>query len=116
MKKILLNEKEYNMAFNFKVMKNICKELGLTMPQVMNGVQAMDLEIIGEILYQGIKVRHEDFEREVIDAQHAKILYNPSTDEVVKTDFSKDVKEVYLSSGTVLKAKTVIIATGAKAR
>ena len=67
MKKIILNEKEYNMAFNFKVMKNICKELGLTMPQVMNGVQAMDLEIIGEILYQGIKVRHEDFEREVID-------------------------------------------------
>lgn len=37
-------------------------------------------------------------------------------DEVVKTDFSKDVKEVCLSSGTVLKAKTVIIATGAKAR
>lgn len=37
-------------------------------------------------------------------------------DEVVKTDFSKDVKEVFLSSGTVLKAKTVIIATGAKAR
>lgn len=26
------------------------------------------------------------FEREVIDAQHAKILYNPSTDEVVKTE------------------------------
>ena len=37
-------------------------------------------------------------------------------DEVVKTDFSKDVKEVFLSSGNVLKAKTVIIATGAKAR
>lgn len=37
-------------------------------------------------------------------------------DEVVKTDFSKDVKEVFLSSDTVLKAKTVIIATGAKAR
>lgn len=37
-------------------------------------------------------------------------------DEVVKTDFSKEVKEVFLSSGTVLKAKTVIIATGAKAR
>ena len=67
MKKIVLNEKEYNMAFNFKVMKNICKELGLTMPQVMNGVQNMDLDVIGEILYQGIKVRHEDFEREVID-------------------------------------------------
>lgn len=67
MKKVLLNKKEYNMAFNFKVMKNICKELGLTMPQVMNGVQNMDLDIIGEILYQGIKVRHEDFEREVID-------------------------------------------------
>ena len=42
----------------------------------------------------------------------SKFIY----DEVVKTDFSKDVKEVYLSSGTVLKAKTVIIATGAKAR
>ena len=26
------------------------------------------------------------FEREVIDTQHAKILYNPSTDEVVKTE------------------------------
>ena len=67
MKKIVLNEKEYKMAFNFKVMKNICKELGLTMPQVMNGVQNMDLDVIGEILYQWIKVRHEDFEREVID-------------------------------------------------
>lgn len=37
-------------------------------------------------------------------------------DEVVKTDFSKNVKEVYLSSGAVLKAITVIIATGAKAK
>lgn len=37
-------------------------------------------------------------------------------DEVVKTDFKNEVKEVYLSSGTVLKARTVIIATGAKAR
>ena len=26
------------------------------------------------------------FEREVIDAQHAKILYNPATDEIVKTE------------------------------
>lgn len=37
-------------------------------------------------------------------------------DEVVKTDFSKEIKEVYMSSGDILKAKTVIIATGAKAR
>ncbi|MBQ8024232.1 MAG: thioredoxin-disulfide reductase [Succinivibrio sp.] len=37
-------------------------------------------------------------------------------DEVVKTDFKNEIKEVYLSSGTVLKARTVIIATGAKAR
>lgn len=37
-------------------------------------------------------------------------------DEVVKTDFSDEIKTVYLSSGAVLKAKTVIIATGAKAR
>lgn len=37
-------------------------------------------------------------------------------DEVVKTDLKNEIKEVYLSSGNVLKAKTVIIATGAKAR
>lgn len=37
-------------------------------------------------------------------------------DEVVKTDFSKEIKEVYLSSGDILKSKTVIIATGARAR
>ena len=37
-------------------------------------------------------------------------------DEVVKTDFKNEIKEVYLSSGNILKAKTVIIATGAKAR
>lgn len=37
-------------------------------------------------------------------------------DEVVKTDFKNEIKEVHLSSGAVLKARTVIIATGAKAR
>ena len=37
-------------------------------------------------------------------------------DEVVKTDFKNEIKEVYLSSGNILKAKTVIIATGAKGK
>ncbi|SKA61147.1 thioredoxin reductase (NADPH) [Succinivibrio dextrinosolvens DSM 3072] len=38
------------------------------------------------------------------------------SDTVTKVDFSQEIKEVTLSSGDVLKTKTVIIATGAKAR
>ncbi|WP_295350668.1 thioredoxin-disulfide reductase [uncultured Succinivibrio sp.] len=38
------------------------------------------------------------------------------SDTVVKVDFSGDIKELTLSSGEVLKSKTVIIATGAKAK
>ena len=34
--KIVLNEKEYEISFNFGVMKAVCKETGLTMPQVIN--------------------------------------------------------------------------------
>jgi thioredoxin reductase (NADPH) len=38
------------------------------------------------------------------------------SDTVTKVDFSGDIKELTLSSGDVLKSKTVIIATGAKAK
>ncbi len=38
------------------------------------------------------------------------------SDTVVKVDFSEAIKELTLSSGEVLKSKTVIIATGAKAK
>ena len=38
------------------------------------------------------------------------------SDTVVKVDFSGNIKELTLSSGEVLKSKTVIIATGAKAK
>ena len=38
------------------------------------------------------------------------------TDTVVAVDFSSDVKELTLASGEVLKTRSVIIATGAKAR
>ena len=38
------------------------------------------------------------------------------SDTVTKVDFSQEIKELTLSSGDVLKTKTVIIATGAKAR
>lgn len=38
------------------------------------------------------------------------------SDIVTKVDFSGDIKELTLSSGEVLKSKTVIIATGAKAK
>ncbi len=38
------------------------------------------------------------------------------SDTVTKVDFSQEIKELTLSSGEVLKTKTVIIATGAKAK
>ena len=38
------------------------------------------------------------------------------SDTVTKVDFSQEIKELSLSSGEVLKTKTVIIATGAKAK
>ncbi|MGN0914759.1 MAG: thioredoxin-disulfide reductase [Succinivibrio sp.] len=49
--------------------------------------------------------------------EHAKAVGTKElNDSVVKVDFSYDIKLLYLSSGTVIKARTVIIATGAKAR
>lgn len=49
--------------------------------------------------------------------EHAKSLGTKFiSDNVVKTSLKGEIKEVILASGTVLQTKTVIIATGAKAR
>ena len=53
MKKILLNEKEYNMAFNFKVMKNICIENSITkaaMPTIGCGLDGLKWNKVKEII------------------------------------------------------------------
>ena len=68
MQKILINEKEYLISFNFGTIKNTCKELGsLPVPQLIKRLSESDLEVVGEILYQGIKYNHEDFDRKEID-------------------------------------------------
>lgn len=64
---IVLNGQEYKISFNFGVMKAVCKETGLTMPQVINGIQNMDLEVIGAIVAQGILFNDKDFDKEIIE-------------------------------------------------
>lgn len=65
--KIVLNNKEYEISFNFGVMKAVCKETSLTMPKVINGIQNMDLEVIGAIVAQGILFNDKDFDKEIIE-------------------------------------------------
>lgn len=67
MNRVILGGQEYEVVFNFKVLKTICKELKMTAPQVIAGIQNIDLDITGEMLFQGIRVKDEEFSREVID-------------------------------------------------
>lgn len=63
MQKIIINGNEYNISFNFGVIKNVTKECGgITVPQMIEKLSVGDLEIISSVLYHGIKCNHQDFD------------------------------------------------------
>ena len=55
MQKILINDKEYYIVLNFGTIKDTCKQFNITVPEMIKRLSESDLEIVGEILYQGIK-------------------------------------------------------------
>lgn len=68
MHKIKINNKEYNISFNFGVIKGVCKECECTTPEMITRLAKGDLDVISAVLYHGIKFNHEDFEQSEVDA------------------------------------------------
>ena len=65
---ITLGGVEYNLSFNFAVIKAIQNSIkGLKVEDIFNGISEQDFNIISELLYRGIKFNHHDFKREIID-------------------------------------------------
>ncbi len=65
---ITLNGEQYNLSFNFLVIKSMQLAIkGLKVEDIFNGIANQDFNIITELLYRGIKFNHSDFKREIID-------------------------------------------------
>lgn len=68
MQKIQINGKEYNISFNFGVIKGVTKECNCTTPEMIAKLSEGDLDIISSVLYHGIKPNHPNFEQKEVDA------------------------------------------------
>lgn len=65
---IILNGVEYNLSFNFLVIKSMQQSIkGLKVEDIFNGIANQDFNIITELLYRGIKFNHDKFDREIIN-------------------------------------------------
>lgn len=65
---IILGGVEYDLSFNFSVIKSIQLAIkGLKVEDIFNGIAEQNFNIISELLYRGIKFNHKDFNREIID-------------------------------------------------
>ena len=67
MQKIKINDKEYNIVFNFGVIKEVCKECGCNTPTLIQRLSEGDLEVIYSVLKHGILFNHKDFDAMDID-------------------------------------------------
>lgn len=66
---IMLNGEQYDLSFNFLVIKSMQLAIkGLKVEDIFNGIANQDFNIINELLYRGIKFNHKDFDREVVDS------------------------------------------------
>ena len=66
---ITLNGEQYNLSFNFLVIKSMQLAIkGLKVEDIFNGIANQDFNIITELLYRGIKFNHKDFDREIVDS------------------------------------------------
>lgn len=75
MQKVIINGKEYNISFNFGVIKNIVKDCEYTVPEMISKLSNGDLEVISSVLYNGIKFNHPDFEQSEIDTLSLSELF-----------------------------------------
>lgn len=62
MQKIKINDKEYNIVFNFGVIKEVCKECKCNAPVLIQKLSEGDLEVISSVLKYGILFNHKDFD------------------------------------------------------
>lgn len=67
MQKVIINGKEHGIVLNLGVIKYTCKELKITVPEMMKKLSETDLEVVSEVLYQGIKFNSKEFDRAEID-------------------------------------------------
>ena len=75
MQKITLNKKEYNISFNFGVIKGVCRENKCTTPEMIAKLAEGDLDVISSVLYYGIKANHPEFEQSEVDTLNLTELF-----------------------------------------
>lgn len=59
---ITINKKEYEIVFNFGVLKEVCKECDCTTPQVLERISKGDLEIVDSVIKHGVLFNYTDFD------------------------------------------------------
>lgn len=96
MQKIKINKKEYNISFNFGVIKGVCRECKCTTPEMIARLAEGDLDVISSVLYNGIKFNHEEFEQSEVDTLNLTELFTSfnvvdqlMNDNMPKVDASK---------------------------
>lgn len=75
MQKILINGKEYNISFNFGVIKAVTKECNCTTPELIQKLSEGDLEVISSVLAHGISFNHPEFEKKEVDTISLQELF-----------------------------------------
>ncbi len=75
MQKIIINRKEYNISFNFGVIRGVCKECKCTTPEIIAKLSEGDLDVISSVLYHGVKFNHPEFEQSEVDALNLAELF-----------------------------------------
>lgn len=59
---ITINQKQYEIVFNFGVLKEVCKDCDCTTPQVLERISKGDLEIVDSVIKYGVLFNHTDFD------------------------------------------------------
>lgn len=72
---ITINQKQYEMVFNFGVLKEVKNECKCATPQILERISKGDLEIIESIIKHGVLFNHEDFDtKEVLKMSLAEVF------------------------------------------
>lgn len=65
-KEIILFGEKHDLSFNFGVMKNVCKETGLTMPKIIESIQQLDADVMFFVLLEGIRFNEPGFDEIIL--------------------------------------------------
>lgn len=64
--KITVCGKQYDIVFNFGVLKEVCEECECNTPAVLEKISLGDLRVLSSVIKHGILFNHEDFDVEQV--------------------------------------------------